>query len=93
LSNVVTDLGRVRETSDEVSTMFQIIRDPNDYYMAAGLDDIAHALGDAQPGRFLVEEVSPSGELLPSGHSCRRWGTAVRHPDEQVTLDPDPRHA
>jgi hypothetical protein len=75
---------------DEVSTMFRIIREPNDFYMAAGPDDIAHALGGARPDRFIVEEVSPAGQLLPSGHSCRRWGTAVRHPDGQVTLDPDP---
>jgi hypothetical protein len=75
---------------DEVSTMFRIIRDPNDYYMVASPDAIAHALGDAQPGRFLVEEVSPAGQLLPSGQSSGRWGTAVWHPDGQVTLDPDP---
>ena len=70
--------------------MFRIIRDPNDYSLTASPEDIAHSLGDAQPGRFLVEEVAPAGELLPSGHSCRRWGTAVRHPDGQVTLDSDP---
>jgi hypothetical protein len=86
------DLGRIRETSDEAPTMFRIIRDPNDYYMAASPDDIAHALEDAQPGRFLVEEILPAGQLLPSGHSCRRWGRAVLHPDGQVTLDPDRWH-
>jgi hypothetical protein len=31
-----------------------------------------------------------AGELLPSGYSCQRWGTAIRHADGRVTLDPDP---
>jgi hypothetical protein len=70
--------------------VFRIIRDPNDYYLAASVDDIDHALGDAQPGRFIVEEVSAAGQVLPSRHSCRRWGTAVRRPDGHVILDSDP---
>jgi hypothetical protein len=53
-------------------------------------EGIGHALRHAKPGRFIVEEVSRAGELLPSGHSCRRWGTAIRHPDGGVTLDPGP---
>jgi hypothetical protein len=51
---------------------------------------IGLALGMPDPGPFVVEEVSRVLELLPSGHSCRRWGTAIRHPDGQVTLDPEP---
>jgi hypothetical protein len=70
--------------------MFRIIREPDYYATAASPDDIAQALRHARPGRFVVEEVSPAGQLLPSGHSCRRWGTAIRHPDGQVILDPDP---
>jgi hypothetical protein len=38
---------------------------------------------------FVVEEVSPAGQLLLSGHSSRCWGTAIRDEDGQVTLDPD----
>jgi hypothetical protein len=53
-------------------------------------DEIGQALRHAGPGRYTVEEVSRAGELLPSGHSYRRWGTAIRHPDGQVTLDPEP---
>jgi hypothetical protein len=70
--------------------MFRIIREPSDYASTASLDEIAHAVRHARPGRFVVEEVSPAGQLLPSGHSCRRWGTAIRQPDSQVILDPDP---
>jgi len=70
--------------------MFRIIRDPNDYLVAASSAEIAQALRHAPAGRFVVEEVSPAGELLASNHSCRRWGTAIRHPGGQVALEPDP---
>jgi hypothetical protein len=53
-------------------------------------DRIASALQDARPGRYDVEELFRAGELLRSGYCCQRWGTAVRHPDGQVTLDPEP---
>jgi hypothetical protein len=70
--------------------MFRIIHEPNVYLMVARPDDIAHAIRHGRPGRFIVEELSPAGQSLASGHSCRRWGTAVRHPDGQVTLDSEP---
>jgi hypothetical protein len=70
--------------------MFRIIREPDCYITAVGPDDIAQALSHAEPGRFIVEEVSPPGQLLRSGHSCRRWGTAIRHDDGKVTLDLGP---
>jgi hypothetical protein len=70
--------------------MFRIIREPNDSVIAVSPGEIAQAIRHARPGRFVVEEVSPAGQLLPSGHSCRRWGTAIRHHDGHVTLDPDP---
>jgi hypothetical protein len=70
--------------------MYRIIREPNDYATAVSPDEIAEAIRHARPGRLIVEEVSPAGQLLPSGYSCRRWGAAIRHPDGQVTLEPDP---
>jgi hypothetical protein len=70
--------------------MFRITREPKHYATAASPDEIAHTLRHARPGRFIVEEISPARELLPSGHSCRRWGTAIRHPDGHVSLEPDP---
>jgi hypothetical protein len=63
-----------------------------DYCTAADKpDEIGQALRHARAARYVVEEASGAGDLLPSGHSCRRWGTAIRHPDGQVTLDPEPR--
>jgi hypothetical protein len=70
--------------------MFRIIRGESCYTMADSPDAIMEALRHAKPGRYIVEEVSRAGELLPSGHSCRRWGTAIRHTDGKVTLDPEP---
>jgi hypothetical protein len=40
------------------------------------------------PGRYHVDEIST--QPLPSGHTSRRWGTAIKRPDGAVTLDPDP---
>jgi hypothetical protein len=70
--------------------MFRIIRGEDYHTTAATTGEIAEALRQAKPGRFIVEEVSRAGELLPSGYSCQRWGRAIRHPDGQVTLDPEP---
>ena len=39
-------------------------------------------------GRYPVDEIA--SEPLPSGHTCRRWGTAIGRPDGEVILDPDP---
>jgi hypothetical protein len=69
--------------------MFRNIRDPNENLTVASPEDIADAIRHALPGRFIVEDVSHAGHLLPSGHSCRRWGTAARLHNGQVTLDPD----
>jgi hypothetical protein len=70
--------------------MFRIIRGFDYFTTADTPDEIAHALPHAGPGRYDVEEVTRTGELLPSRDSCRRWGTAIRHPGGQVILDPEP---
>jgi hypothetical protein len=57
--------------------------------MAVDADEMGQLLRHAKPGRYIVEEVSLAGRLLASGHSCRRWGSAIRHADGQVTLDPE----
>jgi hypothetical protein len=72
------------------TAMFRIIRGQGLYTTVATDDDIAQAIEHGKPGRYIVEEVSRAGELLPSDHSCRRWGTASRDRDGHVTLDPEP---
>jgi hypothetical protein len=39
------------------------------------------------PGCSHVDEIS--AEPLPSGHTSRRWGTAIERPDGEVMLDLD----
>ena len=41
-----------------------------------------------EPCRYHVDEISSNP--LPSGHTSRRWGTAIKRPDGAMTLDPDP---
>jgi len=78
------------EAQSEDHAMFRVIREPDCSAMASSPEEVAQTLRHSRPGPYVVEEVTPAGELLRSGHSCRRWGTAIRHPDGQVTLDPDP---
>lgn len=40
------------------------------------------------PGRYHVDEIST--DRLPSGHTSRRWETAIKRPDGAVSLDPEP---
>jgi hypothetical protein len=40
------------------------------------------------PGRYHVDEIAP--EPLSSGHTSRRWGSAIKHPAGRLDLDPDP---
>jgi len=52
------------------------------------VDDVAKIIGSGKPGRYHVDEIS--ADPLPSGHTSRRWGIAIKGPDGTVTLDPDP---
>jgi hypothetical protein len=51
-----------------------------------GLRRLVEGLG---PVRHHVDEIS--ADPLPSGHTSRRWGTAIKHPDGRIEFDPDPR--
>jgi hypothetical protein len=52
------------------------------------VEGVEAAIRDGEPGPFHVDEIS--SEPLPSGHTSRQWGTAIKRPDGAVTLDPDP---
>jgi hypothetical protein len=45
----------------------------------------------AGPGRYPVDAIV--ADPLLSGHTSRRWRSAITHPDGRVELDPDPRPA
>jgi hypothetical protein len=48
------------------------------------------ALLSARPGRYVIEESSMAGELLPSCFSCQSWGVAIRQTDGNMILEPAP---
>ena len=71
-------------------SVLQIIRD-GDIILSVGTPaEVAAALLGAKPGRYVMEESSMAGELLPSGYSCQRWGVAIRQADGSVELEPEP---
>ena len=55
---------------------------------ADSLDGVTEVVRKAAPGRYHVDEIS--AVPLPSGHTSRRWGSAIRHEDGRLFLDPDP---
>ncbi len=52
------------------------------------VEAIELAILDGVPGRYHVDEIS--SDPIQSGNTSRRWGTAIKRPDGQCTLDPDP---
>jgi hypothetical protein len=52
------------------------------------VESVEGAIRAGGPGRYHVDEIA--AEPLSSGHTSRRWGTAIKRPDGAVTLDPDP---
>ena len=55
---------------------------------ALSVHSLAELLEDVSPSRYHIDEIGH--DLLPSGHTSRRWGVGTKHPDGTVTLDPDP---
>jgi len=55
---------------------------------ADSIQDLKGFLGHLDQGRYTVDEIA--AHPLPSGHTARRWGSAVRHDDGRVILDPGP---
>ena len=51
-------------------------------------DAIEGAIRAGNPGSYHVDEIS--SDPLPSGHTARRWGTVIKHPDGTVAVEPDP---
>ena len=70
-------------------SLFRIVdRDGEMLADADRLDGVTEIVRRAPTGRYHVDEIS--ADPLPSGHASRRWGSAVRHDDGRVVLDPDP---
>ena len=52
------------------------------------VEQIEPAIRSSKPGRYHVDEIA--ADPLPSGHTSRRWGFAIKRPDGSVELEPDP---
>jgi hypothetical protein len=57
----------------------------------AQADQIEPAVRAAKPGRYDIDQIER--EPLPSGHTSRRWGVAIKGPDGSVMIEPDPWEA
>jgi hypothetical protein len=53
-------------------------------------EELTGALQHAKPGRYVIEESSTAGELLPDGYTCQRLGGAIRQCDGSAMLEPQP---
>jgi hypothetical protein len=54
----------------------------------ASLDAIEPSVRAGKPGRYHIDGIA--SDPFPSGHTSRRWGTAIKHPDGMVAVEPDP---
>jgi hypothetical protein len=52
------------------------------------LDQLGPAIQASKPGRYHIDEISR--DLLPSGHTSRRWGIGIKSTYGSVMLEPDP---
>ena len=73
-------------------SLFRIVgRDGEMLSDADSLDGVNEIVRRAPTGRYHVDEIS--ADPPSSGQTSRRWGSAVRHDDGRVILDPDPWEA
>jgi hypothetical protein len=52
------------------------------------LHQLEPAIRSSKPGRYHVDQIER--DPLPSGHTSRRWGVAIRFLDGTAELEPDP---
>jgi hypothetical protein len=71
----------------------QIIKDGDIIVSVGTPEEVTVALASARPGRYVIEESSMAGELLPGGYSRQRWGVAIRQADGSVMIEPEPAPA
>jgi hypothetical protein len=71
--------------------MFRISKDLNTVIDVAQVDEIEPAVRASKPGRYHVDETS--ADLLPAGHSSRRWEVVTKQRDGSVVIERDPWEA
>jgi hypothetical protein len=55
---------------------------------AAAVEGLRRLIEPLDAGRYHVDQIA--ADPLSSGPTSRRWGSAIKHPDGRVDLDPDP---
>jgi hypothetical protein len=68
--------------------MFRISNGLDRIIEVAQIDEIGRVLRALEPGCYYVDEIS--ADLLPGGHSSRRWGVAIKKQDGSVVMEADP---
>ena len=54
----------------------------------ASVEAIKVAIRAGKPGSFHIDEIT--SDPSPPGRTLRRWGTAIKHPEGTVAVEPDP---
>ena len=52
--------------------------------------ELVTAARDHGPGRYVVDEFAPAGEMLSSGHTSRQWGAIIHETDGTIIPEPHP---
>jgi len=68
--------------------MFRVRQRGGDIDDADMIEGAREIVRGQPPRRFDVDEIR--GDPFPSGHTSRRWGTAIKHRDGTVVVEPDP---
>ena len=68
--------------------MFRISNGLDRIIDVGDVNEIGRVIRALEPGYYYIDEIG--ADLLPSGHSSRRWGIAIKRQDGSVTLEPDP---
>ena len=73
----------------QASPMFRISRvGPEPFIDVDRAEAIEPAIPSSEPGRYHVDEIL--ADPMPSGHTSRRWGTAIKRPDGSAELEGEP---
>jgi hypothetical protein len=72
--------------------VFRISRSGSDEISDVALvDDIEPAVRASEPGRYHIDQIER--DPMPSGHTSRRCGVAIKRQDGSVVIEADPWEA
>jgi hypothetical protein len=68
--------------------MFRISKDTNTAIDVAQVGEVEPAVRATEPSHYHVDQIER--DPLPSGHTSRRFGVAIKRQDGSVVVEPDP---